>query len=38
MGDKIGIVAPGGRSENFAVEGISDDPTLLGQWTLTATR
>ncbi len=35
IGDQITITAPGGRSGTFTIESISDDPALLGQWTLT---
>jgi putative ABC transport system permease protein len=34
IGDEIAITAPGGRSGTFTVVALSDDPALLGQWTL----
>jgi putative ABC transport system permease protein len=34
VGDAITITAPGGRSATFTVVALSDDPALLGQWTL----
>jgi putative ABC transport system permease protein len=35
IGDEITVTAPGGRAGTFTVQGLSDDPALLGQWTLT---
>jgi putative ABC transport system permease protein len=34
IGDEISITAPGGRAGTFTVVALSDDPALLGQWTL----
>lgn len=34
LGDKISVVAAGGRKGSFTVEALSDDPALLGQWTI----
>ena len=36
MGDRIEIVATGGRTETFTVEGLSDDQIILGTWTVSS--
>ncbi|MFN8018676.1 MAG: FtsX-like permease family protein [Acidimicrobiales bacterium] len=35
VGDKVKVTAQSGRKRDFTVEAISDDPALLGRWTVT---
>ena len=35
VGDDIMLLAPKGENRRFTVQAISDDPTMLGQWTVT---
>ncbi len=35
VGDTIAVTALGGRKASYEVEALSDDPALLGQWTVT---
>ena len=35
IGDTITVLAPGDRTKELTVQGLSDDPALLGQWTVT---
>ncbi|MCB0970513.1 MAG: FtsX-like permease family protein, partial [Acidimicrobiales bacterium] len=35
IGDEISVLSRGGRTSTFTVSAISDDPALLGQWTVT---
>ncbi len=34
IGDKLSILSGTGRTAEFEVSGISDDPAILGQWTI----
>ncbi|HEX2576353.1 MAG TPA: FtsX-like permease family protein [Aquihabitans sp.] len=34
VGDELSVLSGSGRTAEFTVAGISDDPALLGQWTI----
>ncbi|CAN5896936.1 ABC transporter permease [soil metagenome] len=36
VGDELALTLPGGGRDTFGVAAISDDPTLLGEWTITS--
>ena len=35
IGDKVTVLTRGGRAKDLEIQAISDEPALLGQWTIT---